>query len=91
MNLLDGIIILAALAYAFTGFRNGAVVGALPLVGFFAGAILGAQIAEPLGSHLAHGRAQVPVAIWAPRIAPAKNPTSDSAPTTAPLRKPVNA
>ncbi len=63
MNLLDGIIILAALGYAFTGFRNGAVVGALSLVGFFAGAILGAQIAEPLGSHLAHGRAQVPVAI----------------------------
>ncbi len=63
MNLLDGIIILAALGYAFTGFRNGAVVGALSLVGFFAGAILGAQIAEPLGSHLAHGRAQIPVAI----------------------------
>jgi S1-C subfamily serine protease len=63
VNLLDGIIILAALGYAFTGFRNGAVVGALSLVGFFTGAILGAQLAEPLGSHLASGRAQVPVAI----------------------------
>lgn len=63
MNLLDGIIILAALGYAFTGFRNGAVVGVLSLVGFFTGAILGAQLAEPLGSHLASGRAQVPVAI----------------------------
>jgi S1-C subfamily serine protease len=63
VNLLDGIIILAALVYAFTGFRNGAVVGVLSLLGFFAGAILGAQLAEPLGSHLAHGRAQVPVAI----------------------------
>ncbi|HEY8300719.1 MAG TPA: MarP family serine protease [Jatrophihabitans sp.] len=63
MNLLDLVILLAALAYAFTGFRNGAVVGVLSLVGFFSGAILGAQLAEPLGSRLAHGRAQVPVAI----------------------------
>jgi S1-C subfamily serine protease len=63
MNLLDGLIILAALAYGFTGFRNGAVVGVLALVGFFSGAIIGAQLAEPLGSRLAHGRAQVPVAI----------------------------
>lgn len=63
MNLLDVIIILAALAYGFTGFRNGAIVGALSLIGFFTGAILGAQLAEPLGSALANGRAQVPVAI----------------------------
>jgi S1-C subfamily serine protease len=63
MNLLDGLIIIAALAYAFTGFRNGAVVGVLSLLGFFSGAILGAQLAGPLGEHLAHGRAQVPIAI----------------------------
>ena len=49
--------------YGFAGFRNGAVVGRLSLVGFFGGAMLGAQIADPLGSHLADGRAQVPVAI----------------------------
>jgi S1-C subfamily serine protease len=63
MNLLDGLIILAALGYGFTGFRNGAIVGVLALVGFFSGAIVGAQLAGPLGSHLAHGRAQVPIAI----------------------------
>lgn len=63
MNLLDAIIILAALGYGLTGFRNGAVVGVLSLLGFFTGAILGAQLAEPLGSRVAHGRAQVPVAI----------------------------
>lgn len=63
MNLLDGLIILAALVYGFSGFRNGAIVGVLSLVGFFTGAIVGAQLAEPLGSRLAHGRAQVPVAI----------------------------
>jgi S1-C subfamily serine protease len=63
MNLLDWIILLAAVVYGFTGFRNGAVVGALSLVGFFSGAIVGAQLAEPLGSWLADGRAQVPIAV----------------------------
>ena len=63
MNLLDLIIVVAALGYGVSGFRNGAVVGVLSLAGFFAGAIVGVQLAEPLGSRLADGRAQVPVAI----------------------------
>ena len=63
MNLLDGLIVLAAIAYGLTGFRNGAVVGALSLFGFFLGALVGAQVAEPIGSRVANGRAQVPVAI----------------------------
>ena len=63
MNVLDLIIVVAAIAYGFTGFRNGAVIGAFSLVGFFAGAALGAQLASPLGSWLADGHAQVPIAI----------------------------
>src|SRR3954454_8171509 len=63
MNLLDLIILIAAVAYGFTGFRNGVVIGALSLLGFFAGAVLGAQLAAPLGSRLADGHAQVPIAI----------------------------
>lgn len=63
MNILDVIIVVAAVAYGFTGFRNGAVVGILSMVGFFSGAIIGAQLADPIGSHVASGRAQVPVAI----------------------------
>jgi S1-C subfamily serine protease len=63
MNLLDVIIALAAIAFGIGGFRNGAIVGLFSMAGFFGGAILGAQLAEPLGSRLAHGRAQVPVAI----------------------------
>ncbi|MDT4925435.1 MAG: hypothetical protein QOG01_3148 [Pseudonocardiales bacterium] len=63
MNILDVIIVLAALAYGFGGFRSGAVVGIFSLVGFFGGAVLGAQLAQPLGSKLANGRAQIPVAI----------------------------
>jgi S1-C subfamily serine protease len=64
MNLLDLVIILAAIAYAVGGFRSGAVVGVFSLVGFFGGAALGAQVARPLGSRIADGRAQVPVAIF---------------------------
>jgi S1-C subfamily serine protease len=33
------------------------------MIGFFGGAAIGAQIAEPLGSRLADGRAQIPIAI----------------------------
>jgi S1-C subfamily serine protease len=64
VNLLDLVIVLAAIAYAIGGFRSGAVVGAFSLLGFFGGAVLGAQLAKPLGSHLADGRAQVPVGIF---------------------------
>jgi S1-C subfamily serine protease len=64
VNLLDLIIVLAAIAYGIGGFRSGAVVGIFSLLGFFGGAVLGAQLAKPLGSRLVEGRAQVPVAIF---------------------------
>jgi S1-C subfamily serine protease len=64
MNLLDLVIVLAAVAYGIGGFRSGAVVGLFSLIGFFGGAVLGAQLARPLGSAVADGRAQVPVAIF---------------------------
>ncbi|WP_375481823.1 MarP family serine protease [uncultured Jatrophihabitans sp.] len=63
MNLLDLIIIVVAVAYAIGGFRSGAVVGVFSLIGFFGGAAIGAQLAQPLGSRVADGRAQIPVAI----------------------------
>src|SRR4051794_41400132 len=63
MNLLDLLIIVTAVAYGFGGFRNGAVVGIFSTVGFFGGAALGAQLAEPIGSRIASGRVQIPVAI----------------------------
>ncbi len=63
MNILDVVVILAGIAYGVGGFRNGAVVGLFSMVGFFGGAVIGAQIAEPLGSRLADGRAQIPIAI----------------------------
>lgn len=63
MNLLDIVIVLAAIAYGIGGFRSGAIVGIFSLAGFFGGAAIGAQIARPLGSKLADGRAQIPIAI----------------------------
>ena len=63
MNALDLIIVGVAIAYGIGGFRSGAVVGVFSLIGFFGGAAIGAQVAQPLGSRLADGRAQVPVAI----------------------------
>jgi S1-C subfamily serine protease len=63
VTVVDWIIVIAAIGYAIGGFRNGAVIGLFSLVGFFGGAALGAQLARPLGSHLAGGQAQVPVAI----------------------------
>jgi S1-C subfamily serine protease len=63
VTIVDWIIVIAAIGYAIGGFRNGAVIGLFSLVGFFGGAVVGAQLARPLGSHLAGGQAQVPVAI----------------------------
>jgi S1-C subfamily serine protease len=63
VDILDIVIILAAIAYGISGFRNGAVVGVFSMIGFFGGAIVGAQLARPLGSRLADGRAQIPIAI----------------------------
>ena len=63
MNILDVVIVVLAIAYGFAGFRSGALVGICSLVGFLGGAVIGAQLARPLGSHIADGRAQVPVAV----------------------------
>jgi S1-C subfamily serine protease len=63
MTIVDWIIVLVSVLYAVSGFRNGALVGAFSLVGFFGGALLGAQIARPVSSHLASGRAQVGIAV----------------------------
>ena len=62
-DLLDLILAVAVVGYAMGGFRNGAVLGGLSFAGFFGGAAVGAQLARPLGRTLAHGAAQVPVAI----------------------------
>jgi S1-C subfamily serine protease len=62
-DVLDVILVVAALGYAVGGFRNGATLGVLSFFGFFGGAAVGAQLAKPLGGRLVDGGAQVPVAI----------------------------
>ncbi|CAN5686324.1 MarP family serine protease [soil metagenome] len=62
-DLLDLLLLIATVAYAVGGFRNGALIGGLSFAGFFGGAVVGAQLAKPLGKSLANGSAQVPVAI----------------------------
>jgi S1-C subfamily serine protease len=62
-DMLDLILLLAALVYAIGGFRNGALMGGLSFAGFFGGAALGAQLAKPIGDRLASGASQVPVAV----------------------------
>lgn len=63
MNLLDLVVVLVAIAYGLVGFRNGAIVSVLSLIGFFGGAALGAQVTEPVVSRMVSDGAQVPVAI----------------------------
>jgi S1-C subfamily serine protease len=63
VNLVDLVIVVAAIAYGVAGFRNGFVVGLFSLTGFVLGALIGAQIAQPIGRGLANGIAEVPVAV----------------------------
>jgi S1-C subfamily serine protease len=63
MNLMDLIIVLAALGYAVGGYRNGAIVGLFSLAGFLGGAIIGAQLGRPIATLIAHGQGQVVVAL----------------------------
>lgn len=63
MNVLDLIIAVVAIAYAYVGYRNGAIVGILSLTGFLGGAVIGAQVARPVVSRVVNNGAQIPVAI----------------------------
>jgi S1-C subfamily serine protease len=48
MDLLDGILILAVVLFAVSGYRQGFVVGALSFIGFLGGGVLGAHVATPI-------------------------------------------
>src|ERR1019366_1608525 len=63
VDLLDFVILGAAVGYGLGGYRNGAVVGVFSLAGFLGGAVVGAQLGRPLATSIAHGRGQVVVAL----------------------------
>src|SRR5919112_3983823 len=44
MSIVDLVLIVLALSFAFTGFRQGLIVSATSFLGFFGGAVLGAQL-----------------------------------------------
>jgi S1-C subfamily serine protease len=53
VNLLDLALIVATVMFAIGGFRQGFVTAALSFCGFFGGAVLGAQLADPIARRLA--------------------------------------
>ena len=48
MSIVDLVLIGLALVFAFSGFRQGVIVSATSFFGFFGGAVLGAQLSEPV-------------------------------------------
>ena len=59
MNLVDLVVLVAAVGYALTGWRNGALAGLFSIGGFVAGAVIGAQLAHPISAALVGGDGQV--------------------------------
>lgn len=53
MSLLDVALVVATVAFAVGGFRQGFVTAVLSFLGFFGGAVIGAQLADPVAGRLA--------------------------------------
>ncbi len=53
MSWLDALVLVLAVAFAVSGFRQGFLTAALSFLGFFGGAVLGAQVADPVASRFA--------------------------------------
>lgn len=62
-SLLDVVLVVAVVLFAYSGYRQGLVVGVLSLVGFFGGGFLGTQVAPPNATRVAHAAAQPLVGI----------------------------
>ena len=52
MNVLDLVLIVATIMFALGGFRQGFVTAILSFFGFFGGAVIGAQLADPIANRL---------------------------------------
>jgi len=52
VNLLDVVLIVATIMFAIGGFRQGFVTAILSFFGFFGGAVIGAQLADPIANQL---------------------------------------
>ena len=52
MSLVDLVLIALALLFALSGFRQGLLVSATSFLGFFGGAVLGAQLSGPVADRI---------------------------------------
>jgi S1-C subfamily serine protease len=55
-DLLDWILLLAAVSFGVSGYRQGFIVGAMSFIGFLGGAILGAKFAPSISSLIGNGK-----------------------------------
>jgi S1-C subfamily serine protease len=62
-DLLDLILVVVALAFAVSGYRQGFVVGVLAFVGFVGGGVVGAKLAPSITKAFVHGTARSTVAL----------------------------
>lgn len=62
-SVIDLIILVLAIGFAVTGYRQGFVVSVLSFCGFLGGAALGLQLASPIATALIHGSGQVMIAL----------------------------
>ncbi|HEX5741962.1 MAG TPA: MarP family serine protease [Pilimelia sp.] len=65
MSPLDYLLILLMMAFAFSGYRQGFVTGALSFAGFFGGAVVGLQVGPVLADRIADPTLKVTVALAA--------------------------
>jgi S1-C subfamily serine protease len=63
VSVIDLVVLVLAIGFAISGYRQGFVTAALSFVGFVGGAALGIQLASPIAKHLVSGSAQVVVAV----------------------------
>ncbi|MCY7373068.1 MAG: CvpA family protein, partial [Spirochaetaceae bacterium] len=63
MNWLDGLLLVSAASFGFSGYRQGFVVGVLAFVGFIAGGVGGLLLAPMLVQGLSAGLGQSALAI----------------------------
>src|SRR5919202_4272030 len=52
MSIVDLVLVVLALVFAFSGFRQGLLVSATSFLGFFGGAIAGAQLSGPVADRV---------------------------------------
>lgn len=63
VHVADGILILLMLVFAISGYRQGFVIGALSIGGFFSGALIGLQLGPMIANRFSDGGARLGVSL----------------------------